>query len=75
MRAFISIFPRLEGYLLGLTPQKIDIPVIHLVRPDTAANKSNSPLLFHALKLFLKLKGAGKNKMFIRIAVRIVEYI
>ena len=75
MRAFISIFPRLEDYLLGLAPQKIDIPAIHLARPDTTANKSNSPLLFHALKLYLTLKGAGKNKMFIRVAARIVEYI
>ncbi|MDC0476326.1 hypothetical protein OAN83_00850 [Alphaproteobacteria bacterium] len=75
MRAFVSIFQRLEGYLLGLTLQKMDMPAIRLVRPDTTAKESNAPLLSDALELYLKLKGAGKNKVFIRIANRIVEYV
>ena len=60
MRACNSILQRLEDYWLGLRLQKMDIPAIHLVRPDAAANESNAPLLSDALDLYLKLKGVGK---------------
>ena len=75
MRACNSILQRLEDYWLGLRLQKMDIPAIHLVMPDATANESNAPLLSDALELYLKLKGAGPNKVFIRIATRIVEYV
>ena len=75
MRACNSILQRLEDYWLGLRLQKMDIPAIHLVMPDAAANESNAPLLSDALDLYLKLKGVGKDKVFIRTATRNVEYV
>ena len=75
IRACNSILQRLEDYWLGLRLQKMDIPAIHLVRPDAAANENNAPLLSDALDLYLKLKGVGKDKVFIRTATRNVEYV
>ena len=75
MRACNSILQRLEDYWLGLRLQKMDIPAIHLVMPDATANESNAPLLSDALDLYLKLKGVGKDKVFIRTATRNVEYV
>jgi len=75
LRACNSILQRLEDYWLGLRLQKMDIPAIHLVRSDTAAEESNTPTLSDALELYLKLKGVGKDKVFIRTAARNVEYV
>ena len=75
LRACNSILQKLEDYWLGLRLQKMDIPAIHLVRSDTAAEESNTPTLSDALELYLKLKGVGKDKVFIRTAARNVEYV
>ena len=75
MRACNSILQRLEDYWLGLRIQKMDIPAIHLVRSGAAADESNIPTLSDALELYLKLKGVGKDKVFIRTATRNVEYV
>ena len=50
------------------------IPSIHLVKLNEVTN-DNSPNILEALKLYLKLKGVGKDKTFIRTSYRNVEYI
>ena len=75
LRACNSILQRLEDYWLGLRLQKMDIPAIHLVRSDAAAEESSTPTLSDALDLYLKLKGVGKDKVFVRTATRNVEYV
>ena len=52
----------------------MDIPAIHLVKANDNVYDS-SPLISDALDLYLRLKGNGKNKTFIRTATRNVEYI
>ena len=69
MRACNSILQRLEDYWLGLRLQTMEIPAIHLLRAE-AAEANNSPTLSQALELYLRLKGAGKNKVFVRTANR-----
>ena len=75
MRACKSILQRLEDYWLGLRLQKMDIPAIHLMRPEAASKEGNTPTLSDALDLYLKLKGVGKDKVFVRTATRNVEYV
>ena len=53
----------------------MDIPAIHLVRSDATAEESSTPTLSDALDLYLKLKGVGKDKVFVRTATRNVEYV
>ena len=53
----------------------MDIPAIHLMRPEAASKEGNTPTLSDALDLYLKLKGAGKDKVFVRTATRNVEYV
>ena len=75
LRACNSILQRLEDYWLGLRLQKMDIPAIHLMRPEAASKEGNTPTLSDALDLYLKLKGFGKDKVFVRTAPRNVEYV
>ena len=75
LRACNSILQRLEDYWLGLRLQNLDIPAIHLMRPEAASKAGNTPTLSDALDLYLKLKGAGKDKVFVRTATRNVEYV
>ena len=52
----------------------MDIPAIHLVSSNEDLDDS-SPNITDALDLYLRLKGEGKDKTFIRTANRNVEYI
>ena len=52
----------------------MDIPAIHLVKANDNVDDS-SPLISDALDLYLKLKGEGKDKTFIRTANRNIEYV
>ena len=63
LRACNSILQRLEDYWLGLRLQNLDIPAIHLMRPEAASREGNTPTLSDALELYLKLKGVGKDKV------------
>ena len=74
IRATKSICQRLDDYWLGLRLQKMDIPAIHLVSSNEDLD-DNSPLISDALDLYLRLKGEGKDKTFIRTANRNIEYI
>ena len=74
LRITKSVLQRLEDYWLGIRLQKMDIPAIHLVKSENK-NDDSSPLISDALELYLRLKGEGKGKTFIRTANRNVEYI
>jgi integrase len=74
IRATKSICQRLDDYWLGLRLQNMDIPAIHLVSSNEELN-DDSPTITDALDLYLRLKGQGKDKTFIRTANRNIEYI
>ena len=74
LRLTKSVLQRLDDYWLGIRLQKMDIPAIHLVKANDNVDDS-SPLISNALALYLKLKGEGKDKTFIRTANRNIEYI
>ena len=74
LRLTKSVLQRLDDYWLGIRLQKMDIPAIHLVKANDNVDDS-SPLISDALALYLKLKGEGKDKTFIRTANRNIEYI
>ena len=74
LRITKSVLQRLEDYWLGIRLQKMDIPAIHLVKANDNVYDS-SPLISDALDLYLRLKGEGKDKTFIRTANRNIEYI
>ena len=74
IRATKSICQRLDDYWLGLRLQKMDIPAIHLVSSNEDSDDSSLNIT-DALDLYLRLKGQGKDKTFIRTANRNIEYI
>ena len=74
LRLTKSVLQRLDDYWLGIRLQKMDIPAIHLVKANDNVDDS-SPLISDALALYLKLKGEGKDKTFIRTANRNIEYV
>ena len=74
IRATKSICKRLDDYWLGLRLQKMDIPAIHLVSSNEDLDDS-SPLISDSLDLYLRLKGEGKDKIFVRAANRNIKYV
>ena len=74
VRASKSINQRLEDYWLGLRLQNMDIPAIQVVKSgDTHVN--DTLRLSEACELYLRLKGVGKDKVFIRTANRNTQYV
>ena len=69
-RASKSINQRLEDYWLSLRLQDMDIPAISVLKDVSADANAGVTTLSEALDLYLKLKGAGKDKVFIRTAKR-----
>ena len=54
----------------------IQVPAQHmLLSKQLDKSKSNAPLLSEALSTYLKLKGIGKDKTFVREANRNVKYV
>tara|TARA_B100001059_G_scaffold168918_1_gene168739 strand:+ start:611 stop:1087 length:477 start_codon:yes stop_codon:yes gene_type:complete len=74
VRASKSINQRLEDYWLGLRLQNMDIPAIQVVRASDEADDATL-CLSEACKLYVRLKGAGKDKAFIRTAHRNTGYV
>ena len=74
IRTSKSVSQRLEDYWLGLRLQKMDIPAIQVVKASDS-HLDNSIHLSEACELYLRLKGVGKDKVFIRTANRNVEYV
>ena len=74
-RASKSIVQRLDDYWLGLRLQDMDIPAISVLKDVSADANAGVTTLSEALDLYLKLKGAGKDKVFIRTANRNIGYV
>ena len=74
IRASRSVTQRLEDYWLGLRLQNMDIPAIQVVRGSNGL-QNNTIKLSEACELYLRLKGAGKDKVFIRTANRNTGYV
>ena len=74
IRTSKSVTQRLEDYWLGLRLQNMDIPAIQVVKSaDTHVN--DTLRLSEACELYLRLKGVGKDKVFIRTANRNTQYV
>src|SRR5210317_11294 len=74
VRASRSVTQRLEDYWLGLRLQNMDIQAIQVVK--SGGNNVNDTLrLSEACELYLRLKGIGKDKVFIRTANRNTQYV
>jgi len=74
IRTSKSVTQRLEDYWLGLRLQNMDIPAIQVVK--SGGNHENDTLLMsEACELYLRLKGVGKDKVFIRTANRNTQYV
>ena len=74
VRASKSINQRLEDYWLGLRLQNMDIPAIQVVKSNDNP-QDNTIKLSQACELYLRLKGVGKDKVFIRTANRNTQYV
>ena len=69
-----SVSQRLDDYWFGIRLKNMDVPAVDKVRLDNAIN-DDTPKISEALELYLKLKGFGKDKTFIRTANRNVKYV
>ena len=76
IRASKSLYQRLDDYWTSIRLTKMQVPAQHMLvsKPPVNSN-SNAPLLSEALNTYLKLKGEGKNKIFVRAANRSVKYV
>ena len=76
IRASKSLYQRLDDYWASIRLTKMQVPAQHLLvsKPPVNSN-SNAPLLSEALSTYLKLKGVGKDKIFIRGANRNINYV
>ena len=76
IRASKSIYQKLDSYWTSIRLTNIQVPAQHmLLRKQLDKSKSNAPLLSEALNTYLKLKGIGKDKTFVRGANRNVNYV
>jgi integrase len=69
-----SITQRLDDYWFGIRLKNMDVPAVDKVKLDIAIN-DDTPKISDALELYLKLKGLGKDKTFIRTANRNIQYV
>ena len=71
-----SLYQKLDDYWTYIRLTKTQVPAEHMLlkRPLLNTN-SNAPLLSEALFTYLKLKGEGKNKLFVRTANRSIKYV
>ena len=54
----------------------MQVPAEHMLLKKPLMNSnSNAPLLSEALSTYLRLKGEGKNKLFVRTANRSIKYV
>ena len=76
IRASKSLYQKLDDYWTSIRLTKMQVPAQHMLvsKPPVNSN-SNAPLLSEALSTYLKLKGEGKDKTFIRGANRNIRYV
>ena len=76
IRASKSLYQKLDDYWTSIRLTKMQVPAEHmLVSKPLVNSNSNAPLLSEALTNYLKLKGEGKDKTFIRGANRNIKYV
>ena len=75
VRMVSSMSQRLEDYQLGLRLQDLDVPSIALVRAADPNQTNCGFELTDALDLYLRLKGDGRHKVFVRAARRNIGYV
>ena len=75
-RASKSLYQKLDDYWTSIRLTKMQVPAVHMLvsKPPVNSN-SNAPQLSKALSTYLKLKGEGKDKIFIRAANRNIKYV
>ena len=75
-RASKSLYQKLDDYWTSIRLTKMQVPAEHMLvsKPPVNSN-SNAPLLSEALSTYLRLKGEGKDKTFIRGANRNIKYV
>ena len=76
IRASKSLYQKLDDYWTSIRLTKMQVPAEHMLvsKPPVNSN-SNAPLLSEALSTYLRLKGEGKDKTFIRGANRNIKYV
>ena len=76
IRASKSLYQKLDDYWTSIRLTKMQVPAEHMLlsKPPVNSN-SNAPLLSEALSTYLKLKGEGKDKIFIRASNRNIKYV
>ena len=76
IRSSKSLYQKLDDYWTSIRLTKMQVPAEHmLVSKPLVNSNSNAPLLSEALTTYLKLKGEGKNKLFVRTANRSIKYV
>jgi integrase len=76
IRASKSLYQRLDDYWTSIRLIKMQVPAEHMLVNKPLVNSNlNVPLLYEALTTYLKLKGEGKNKLFVRTANRSIKYV
>ena len=71
-----SILQRLHDYWLSLRLSAMPLPAAHLVHDSNGhGHLSSGPTLSEARDAYIKLKGVGKDKTFIRGASRNVDVV
>ena len=76
IRSSKSLYQKLDDYWTSIRLTKMQVPAQHMLvsKPPVNSN-SNAPLLSEALSTYLKLKGEGKDKIFVRAANRNIKYV
>ena len=70
-----SITQRLDDYWFGMRLKNMNVPAGDKIKLDGAINDDDTPKISDALDLYLRLKGAGKDKVFFRTAKRNIRYV
>jgi len=73
-RAARSISQKLDDYWMVLRLEQMALPKASLIQPPTIL-EGHGPTLSEAKELYLRLKGNGKGKVFIRGAERNTQYL
>ena len=75
LRVYSTVKQKLDDYWLGLRLQKIDIPQILIAKDEVNSQRDHNPTLNQALDLYLKLKGQGRDRVFLSTARRNIRYV
>ena len=76
IRSSKSLYQKLDDYWTSIRLTKTQVPAEHMLVSKPPVNgDSNAPLLSEALSSYLKLKGEGKDKIFVRAANRNIKYV